>query len=147
MCEMFRYIRLIEKYQRNSFSPAPISAYLTSGEIPYFWIPWLGYLVLYGRSLHCVSPSGLLWSTSVNYDSTQQVGLLGTVSRCWWKLTWVTSWGEVTIWMQFSFSTHVFHMLAFWLSLVSISVYSLQRSQRYVSLSPTSTCGYDSSFL
>jgi hypothetical protein len=36
---MFRCIRLIEKYQRNSFSPAPICAYLTVWEISYFWIP------------------------------------------------------------------------------------------------------------
>jgi len=144
MYDMLRCIRLIEKYQRNSFSPAPISAYLTSGEIPYFWILWLGCLILHGRSLHCVSQSGFLWSTSVNYDSTQQVGLLGTVSPCWWKLMWVTLWGEVTIWIQFSFSTHVLHVLAFWLSLASISVLSLRRSQWYAALSK---CSYDSSFL
>jgi len=38
-------------------------------------------------------------------------------------------------------------VLAFWLSLASISVYSLQHSQKYANLSPTSTCEHDSSFL
>jgi hypothetical protein len=38
-------------------------------------------------------------------------------------------------------------MLAFWLSLTSRLVYSLQRSLGYANLSPTSACDHNSSFL
>jgi hypothetical protein len=49
--------------------------------------------------------------------------------------------------MQFSCSAEILHVLAFWPSLALRSVYSLQHSQRYANLLPTSTRDHDSSFL
>jgi len=49
--------------------------------------------------------------------------------------------------MWFSCSAEVLHVLVFWLSLVFSTVFSPQRSQLYVDLSPASPCNHDSSFL
>jgi hypothetical protein len=144
---MYQMLKCIDKHQRNPCSLAPTSAPLTMWGISYFWLPRLGLLPLYGRSLHSVSRSGLLWSTSVSCDDTQQVVLLGTVSRCWCKLTLVTSQGELISWTWFPCSAELFHVLVFWLLLASRLVTSLRRSQRYADLSPASTCDHDSSFL
>jgi len=83
----------------------------------------------------------------MNYDNTQQVVSWGTVSRCWCNLTLVTLQGKLIMWMRFSCSAESLHMLAFWLSLASRSVYSLQCSPWYANLSPTSPCDHSSSFL
>jgi hypothetical protein len=86
--------QLINELQKNSFSPAPISVQLTSRTMTYIWFPWLWYLALCGRSLHCVTQSGWRWSTFVNCDNIQQERLSATALRCWSKLTYFTLPGE-----------------------------------------------------
>jgi hypothetical protein len=95
--------QLINELQRNSFSPAPISVPLTSRTMTYIWFPWLWYLALCGRSLHCVTQSGRRWNTSVNCDNIRQEGLSGTVLRCWSKLTCFTLRGELILWLLLFF--------------------------------------------
>jgi hypothetical protein len=50
--ERLKYNRLINQYQKSSFSPAPMSAASLPREMSYFWIPSLGYSPLHGKSLH-----------------------------------------------------------------------------------------------
>jgi hypothetical protein len=98
---------LINEYQKNTFSLAPISALLAKWTIYHscitFLFTFLGYSELCGRSSHCVSQPGLQQNTFLNCDNILQEGLLGIVLQCWWKLTCFTLQGELMQWICFRF--------------------------------------------